>query len=658
MNQRIATLQAQYQQSWAPQVMAEMTQLSNMQQSLQSMQGMMSNFNGPIGPMMGMPNFNMGMGMNQGFMNSMTPANFNSGQQFNPNFPNGNYPFTARQNSYDRGRGRGKRQRGGRGAFAQTPYQNQYGNNFNGMPFQNHYGQMQNQFQQNHNQHEQLTQGSQQTNENKEDDHPHPDDDDFAPGGQDEVQEALGDSYRDAEEQAADATIVEIPNGEVKQENYQRQPSPVVEDNTPVVESPKPQSKEEYIPEAYREDLDIASAPPLAPSGPSSKDVPFRSRGHGRFPSRGQRGSYHGSSGFPPRSPARPVSSHQTISPTVSHGTGVIGAPTGPRAMREKEAPPPAKSLGRSESDVGFKIRGTASQVKDKHIREEEPRSATPRSTYDDYDNRDKEQSRRHSKFDRKHGSSRHDDEYNEEQDDRDRSRRKSRREERIEDYNMDGIDYSQSASRSDSHDRGHRSGRKEKEKPRDKYSSSTKHKSSRKEYDDYDNGDDYVDDSRSKSKKSSRNHDDYDDRDRRDNERAERDKHRKRSRHDRDREDGYEDADEEESRRRSRKHKKEHSSRKDRDREADSSKDTDLGMRITGRSSNRRESEVAPPQSDKDPHTLEREARNRERMVKEQQRREAANNAKGGGLSGGRTRSYKYEDDIERSLNKPSRRR
>lgn len=657
ITQRLGALQAQYQQSWAPHLMSEIQQLVNMQNSMTSMQSMMGNFGGSMGSMMGMPNFNMAMGMNSGFMNSMNASNFNSGQQFNQNFPNGNYPFNARQNSFDRGRGRGKRQRGGRGSYAQMPYQNQYGNNFNNMPFQNNFNQMQNQFQQNHNQHDQMTHVAQHTNENKEIDQPNVDDDDFAPGGQDEVQEALGDSYRDTEEPTIDIQSQDIANVESKQETYQKEPSPVADDRTSVVDSPKPQYKEQDIPEAYREDLDT-SVPPTAPSGPSSKDVPFRSRGHGRFPSRGQRGSYHGSSGYPPRSPARPVSSHLTVSPAVSIGPGIVGAPTGPRAMREKEAPITTKSLSRSESDVGFKIRGTASQVKDKRTREEEPKSATSRSTYEDYESRDREQSRRHSKYDRKHGSSRYDEEYEEETDTRDSGRRKSRRDERADEYEMDGVDYSQSASRSDSQDRGHRSGKRDKEKPRDKYSSSTKHKSSKKETDEYDNGDDYGEDSRSKSKKSSRTYDDYDDRDRRDHERAERDKHRKRSRHDRDREDNYEDADEEESRRKSRKHKKEHSSRKERDREPDSSKDTDLGMRITGRSSNRRESEVAAPQVDKDPHTLEREARNRERMLKEQQRREAANNAKSGGLSGGRTRSYKYEDDIERQLNKPSRRR
>ncbi|KMU77934.1 hypothetical protein CISG_06777 [Coccidioides immitis RMSCC 3703] len=62
----------------------------------------------------------------------------------------------------------------------------------------------------------------------------------------------------------------------------------------------------------------------------------------------------------------------------------------------------------------------------------------------------------------------------------------------------------------------------------------------------------------------------------------------------------------------------------------------------------------------DKDPHTLEREARNRERMLKEQQRRQAMNADRDSrssrrlesklerSLLGGRRLSYKYEDEAD----------
>jgi hypothetical protein len=56
-----------------------------------------------------------------------------------------------------------------------------------------------------------------------------------------------------------------------------------------------------------------------------------------------------------------------------------------------------------------------------------------------------------------------------------------------------------------------------------------------------------------------------------------------------------------------------------------------------------------------KDPHTLEREARNRERLLKEQQRREAMKAGSGRrrdskpehALGGRRRVSYKYEDEV-----------
>ena len=71
---------------------------------------------------------------------------------------------------------------------------------------------------------------------------------------------------------------------------------------------------------------------------------------------------------------------------------------------------------------------------------------------------------------------------------------------------------------------------------------------------------------------------------------------------------------------------------------------------------------EKEPATAGKDPHTLEREARDRERMRKEQQRREAMKSdcasggrrrdskhdrAGGGGLASGRRVSYRYEDEV-----------
>ena len=97
----------------------------------------------------------------------------------------------------------------------------------------------------------------------------------------------------------------------------------------------------------------------------------------------------------------------------------------------------------------------------------------------------------------------------------------------------------------------------------------------------------------------------------------------------------------------------KDKSRRRDRDRE----RERDRGDR--GKTT---EKPSKTSSSEKDPHTLEREARNRERMLKEQQRREAVNADRDGsgkgsrrwenstkqerGLTGGRRLSYKYEDE------------
>ncbi|KAK5087263.1 hypothetical protein LTR70_007025 [Exophiala xenobiotica] len=655
----------------------------NFQQMMQ-MNPMMANMMGPVMQNMGMP-MPMGFNGNQNWGGNIMPfgnqnfnpimnngASYNQGQYNQNNFANGNFR-NDRQGSFTRGRG-GRKARGRGGFWQQQDQYHQNNNNFtnynSNMPYQSQYGQASMNYPQN--QYDNQTQESYPTNNDKENDQ-HADDDDFAPGGQDEVQEALGDSYNKKQsEPPEEAKVESITAAEVKREDYQEEPSTADAEQQPVVESPKqepqePQEpKEVYIPEAYREDLDFTSSvPPSAPSGPSAKDVPYRARGHGRFPSRG-RGSFQGTNGYPPRSPARPTSQHQNVSPSTNQTPGVVGAPTGPRAMREKDAPP-VRILSRAESDVGFKIRGTATKSK-----EETARSATPRSTYDDYDDRDRDSSRHQSKYDKKE-SSRHSankdpaDGYDYDAD-RDRRRRKSRREDDYDhDHEMQDAEHSHSRSDSQDRDSSRRNGhsRRDKDKARDKYSSSSKHKSSSRKYegedDHYNDTIDYNEE-RSKTSKRSSKHDDRDERRDRDYERTEKDKHRKRSRHDRDRDDGYDDADEEESRRRSRKHKKEHtsSSRKDRDRDHERERDrdrdrdeTDIGMRITGRShtSSHRTSEVATPtqpaaDKNKDSHMLEREARNKERLLKELQRRENA--TKGSTLSGGRQKIVKYEDELE----------
>lgn len=63
--------------------------------------------------------------------------------------------------------------------------------------------------------------------------------------------------------------------------------------------------------------------------------------------------------------------------------------------------------------------------------------------------------------------------------------------------------------------------------------------------------------------------------------------------------------------------------------------------------------SAAVAPEPEKDPHTLEREARNRERLLREQQRREMAKSgrrrdSRQDRVVGGRRINYKYEDELE----------
>ncbi|PYI07681.1 hypothetical protein BO78DRAFT_312607 [Aspergillus sclerotiicarbonarius CBS 121057] len=156
---------------------------------------------------------------------------------------------------------------------------------------------------------------------------------------------------------------------------------------------------------------------------------------------------------------------------------------------------------------------------------------------------------------------------------------------------------------------------------------------------------------------RSSRRDDDRDrDRDsrRRDRDR-DRDRYRERER-ERDR-----DRDRDRERERDRDRHRERDRERDRDRKRprrDRSESPVNSEYSSRRRAKRDRNEEKPTAADpeKDPHTLEREARNRERMLKEQQRREAMHADRDGGkssrkrdgraLPGGRRLSYKYEDE------------
>ncbi|OJJ47309.1 hypothetical protein ASPZODRAFT_159216 [Penicilliopsis zonata CBS 506.65] len=142
-----------------------------------------------------------------------------------------------------------------------------------------------------------------------------------------------------------------------------------------------------------------------------------------------------------------------------------------------------------------------------------------------------------------------------------------------------------------------------------------------------------------------------------------ERDRDRDRDRRDRDRErerertrerDRERDRERPRDRKRSRRDRSEspgseysrhHSSRRVKRRDEHDNANTNTPDERTGNGNNNRSSARASAQPEKDPHTLEREARNRERMLKEQQRREAM-----GGASSRRRVSYKYEDEETQS--------
>ncbi|KIW55189.1 hypothetical protein PV05_07492 [Exophiala xenobiotica] len=686
----------------------------------QMMQMMAANGMGGFNPMMGMPmgvnSMSTGMfggfGVSNGGMTGMNAMNM--GMNFNPNqgmlwnnqnsmwqnnnanaFPNAmggdfgsNYGFNtgnfqqANSNGdfqsgyygrgYGRGRGRGRGGYGrGRGNFQQHSQYHQQGY-YNGPEQQNLRPQTG----------EGRPNGtmSEQKAFSVTEDTTH-DDDEFAPGGQEEVQEALGDDYQKtvvedkkaADEAAATADNVSVGNepdeknedgDEAQVEKFAQIESIVLTTETDRDLNGVDQARQ--VPEAYGEDLNGPMPPPSAPLGPSAQ---YGGRGHGRFSSRG-RGSISMPNGHL-------ASSVKPFTPPVEpKGVGVVGAPTGPRAMREPPAAPAPPSRPESRaSGTGFQIMGRASMTQARRSESRDGETVPNR----DADVADGDRSRRQSRQD-SYANSRQENDEQEYYDARDNDKR-YRKTKRTTYDEYDGDE--QEPSRSDSADRkaSHRS-RGDKDK-------SSKYRSSRsKRYEEADaNGDhemedhddstrsardDYYAESRSKHRSSkSSKHDDRErerdrDRDRRDKDRdrddksrdrdRDKDRDRKRSRHDRHRDEGkdynydydYEHEDpEQESRHRSRRHKKDH--------RRDTEDGSAAASNTNERTSHRPSASTTPAatarasnaEAEKDPHTLEREARNRERMLKEQQRRENA--AKGGGSA--RRVTYKYEDELERGL-------
>lgn len=669
-------------------------------------QGMFGAFGGPGAGMNGMNGMNMGINFptNQGMYgagwNSQNSNMWNGSQSNNPSDfgPNAGYGYNQHGNfnqhqyngdfsngSFGRGFGRGRGRGRGRGGFDRF---DRGRGSFNNFPqgqqphFQNAHEQQQYEIQ--NMQASMLEKQPRQSNASAskgvnghglEDEASRQVDDEFAPGGQEEVQEALGGDYNtaagvntvatgkmspkpesiDVSAAAPSPAVIDAPEtGPVPPEEVGLDQSKPISKPVTLETEPLPAvSCKQQIAEIYQEDTHASMPPPSAPLGPAAhfsepvKDFGFRGRGHGRFGSKG-RGPVPMPNGVP-LSPAK-ATSQSPVSPKESKTVGVVGAPTGPKAMREPlpKVAPPAAARG---SSGGFQIMGRASMTSQKNqsLISDRSRSRTPTNLYNGRRSPSPSSSRRPSQQSRQ-TSSRYDENGAADNDrDRERKHRKPRREN--EDHDMqDAQPYDRASSPGESRKSSHRSHRE-----KDRHTSSSKHHSSRSRRREDDSGDaaDVVDDygvatssgredREHRSSKSSRHesqrerHRDSD----RDRGREERHRDRKRSRHDREEDDPPVDEDE---RRRSRKHKTHHES--------------------NGRSSHR-SSEAITPAADGatvDPHTLEREARNKERMLKEQQRREKASKLEKTGSrrtagSSGRRVSYKYEDEVQAGLGEQER--
>ena len=589
--------------------------------------------------------------------------------------------------------------------------------------------------------------------------------DELAPGGQEEVDEALGvDSTKPdldeiplvdtrvgksvetgvekpakdpAEQPAGKGECDEDKKGE-RQDGSGLQPpeAVVVEDQVAPVQAIATVSptREESpaqldVPEAYKEDLAAQQSmpPPTAPIGPAarfsdtSRDHAFRGRGLGRFASRG-RGSSHLSNGI--HAPSKPAGDAALKAPTEPKGAGIVGAPTGPKAMRAATVPP----TGPRGRGGGFQIVGRAAMMNKENRSvsgESDTRYATLLTRHSHLlinsdrnpDHKNEARSRPDSPSYQDDQSARHHatSNYDAESDDERRRRherrhRRSRRDEHENQEMQNDVDYHH--SRTSTPDSKRKSSHRRRDKER--HSSDTKHRSSHRSHrhrdDETENERQHEDEpassrrskpdtdlpteteSRSsshrehhhrhhhRSSRSSRHDDKERDRDRgdRDRDREERHRHRKRTRRDRDENDDddgetpepraeKDTADDHHHRHRSRRHKRDHHQNPDTESVRNGTTPTTItpsthrDLPNPSSSSNKRASSsshhhLPATDPDIDMHTLERAARDRERQLKEKQRREMA----GKGVVGASSRrvSYKYEDEADVSLVRAERER
>ena len=528
-------------------------------------------------------------------------------------------------------------------------------------------------------------------------------DDDFLPGGMEEVKEALGDDYYAKPDSPVDAKPA-TPESTAETVEKVREVEPTATEAAqtvePAAEAIQPenspaQGKSDNLPDdgatmekpsnvpGVSDEHKAPMAPPSAPAGPSSareepEDYGFRARSSGRMTAK-SRDSLSAT-------PATPVSPHKAVSQSPSlqspdsKGVGVVGAPTGPRAMREppsRHSRTPSNSLSNGAGNsTGFRIVGRASitsQGDVSHVRNESG-SAAPvngssrKRSRSQSPVRDDARSSRSEKVRHEHQNR----EFDEFDYGRDPKRRKSGHREYDE---YDSQDRRKHRSRSETpEDRKDPSHRSRKEKERSSKHQSSKSKRSHDEmngdggYDDDRAAEDDRRDDRHRSSKSRhietrdregekdtlregrhrhrRERESERDRDgegEREHEREKvkaQDRHRKRSRNDFEEDAEGVDA---ESRHRSRRYEKDSQHDQGRDAPVANGQAPTTSTNHVSRSRNTSEAAtlVSAPQSrpktatpqpqpkskepEKDPYTLEREARIQERMLKEQQRRQNA---------------------------------
>ena len=312
------------------------------------------------------PNGMGDFGSTSGYGGFNMPQHQGNFQQMNPQqYSNNDYQGSYGQ-SYGRGRGRG-RGRGfgyqGRGGYGQN--QGNYANNQN-------YNQQQYQYQ--HSQPQQEEQQEEQPSGKDEfgrdlrnesvsgtmdEDQLKKFNDELAPGGGDDTEDALEDGAAEVKPSAEEALKAQTTStgteaGDGQEEPYEPAPAQDNEGSQqlqPVQSvlaesSPGKSYRTSSIPTAsvdqFTTPVDTPMPPPTAPLGPAAqygggenfRDYGIRGRGRsGSYRGRGGSVSLPNGHGYSsPAASATPEVAH--IAPTEPKGLGVVGAPTGPKAMR------------------------------------------------------------------------------------------------------------------------------------------------------------------------------------------------------------------------------------------------------------------------------------------------------------------------------------